>query len=317
MLNDFDERISSPAPDFGKSPQISPDGPQLDLFGQPVAPASLSAPPAKASASKIQGICGPTSFGSSAPAGLLQSWENRLRERLAMVGSTESALIWREKVTPAGRSISRLAPWTPLTGDSGSTGSPWPTPMAGTPAQNGNNYAGNNDSIRRLEVILGLRETPNGPKAQWPTPMVADVEGGRKTRSGERSGEMLLNGLMGQWSTPRATDGSNGGPNMSFGAGGTPLPTQMAKASPWATPSARDWKDSSGMAAEQDGRNRTDQLPRQMVHFGPTPSGLPALTEKRGAPNPEFACWLMGWPEEFTSGVLLEIQSFLKSRRKS
>jgi len=31
----------------------------------------------------------------------------------------------------------------------------WPTPMAGTPAQNGNNAAGNNDSSRRTEELAG------------------------------------------------------------------------------------------------------------------------------------------------------------------
>ena len=37
-----------------------------------------------------------------------------------------------------------------------------------------------------------------------------------------------------------------------------------ASASPWVTPSARDWKDTPGMATErEDGRSRLDQLPRQ------------------------------------------------------
>ncbi|MCY0910869.1 hypothetical protein [Massilia antarctica] len=35
----------------------------------------------------------------------------------------------------------------------------WPTPMAGTPAQNGNNAAGNNDSSRKTVAVCG-----------WPTP---------------------------------------------------------------------------------------------------------------------------------------------------
>lgn len=330
------EPTSSLAPDCGRSPPSSPVGPPTGPSGPRAAPASPSVRPGKVSVSTIQGICGPTSFASSAPAGPLQSWENRLRDRLAMVGSTESALIWREKVTPAGRSISRLAPWTPPTGDSGSTGSPWPTPRANNEGatMTGTDRAGwdlptkmvtsqwPTPTVRDGEKSP-LRALPNDPRrsqlndkmqAQWPTPTVADVEGGRKTRSGERSGEMLLNGLMGQWptprvsagggngkpermmdggncrledtiagvaqwSTPRATDGSNGGPNMSFGAGGTPLPTQMA-------------------------------------HSGPTPTGSTAQTGKRGAPNPEFACWLMGWPEEFTCGVLRAIQSFPKSRRR-
>jgi hypothetical protein len=35
----------------------------------------------------------------------------------------------------------------------------WPTPMAGTPAQNGNNAAGNNDSSRKtVEAITGVAQ---------------------------------------------------------------------------------------------------------------------------------------------------------------
>ena len=42
----------------------------------------------------------------------------------------------------------------------------------------------------------------------------------------------------------------------------------------WVTPSARDWKDTPGMATERpDGRSRLDQLPRQAALAGwPTPS---------------------------------------------
>lgn len=43
----------------------------------------------------------------------------------------------------------------------------WPTPMAGTPAQNGNNPAGNNDSSRRTVALAG-----------WPTPTAKIKAGG-------------------------------------------------------------------------------------------------------------------------------------------
>lgn len=43
----------------------------------------------------------------------------------------------------------------------------WPTPMAGTPAQNGNNYAGNNDFSRRVMEIVST----------WPTPAARDFKG--------------------------------------------------------------------------------------------------------------------------------------------
>jgi hypothetical protein len=225
-----DSATSSQAEGSGPSQLDWLDGPTNASCGPAPAPVSRSRSREKVVAPTTFGICGPTSFGSSVPAGPLSSWESRLRERLAMVGSTECALIWREKDTPAGESISRLAPWTPPISDNASTGS------------------------------------------HWPTPTVADVQGGRKTRSGDRSNEPLLNGLM-TWSTPRASDGAKGGPNQSFGAGGQPLPAQMHQSATWVTPSARDWKDTPGMATVgPNGRNRIDQLPRQMTASWVTPT---------------------------------------------
>lgn len=84
-----------------------------DQSGQPVARASRSRSQAKAPELLMNGTCGPTFIDCSKPEGPLNSWVSRLQERLAMIGSTESPLIWREKATPAGRSIFRLAPWTP------------------------------------------------------------------------------------------------------------------------------------------------------------------------------------------------------------
>jgi hypothetical protein len=194
----------------------------------------------------------------------------------------------------------------------------WPTPTSLSGGSETSNPPGNSRSMNKmLEYAFG---PDRGMKAAWPTPTVADVQGGRKHRSGARADEPLLNGLM-TWSTPRASDGEKGGPNMSFGAGGQPLPAQMHQSAPRVTPSSRDWKDSAGMATErEDGRSRLDQLPRQMAatdHSGPMPNGSSATTAKRGAPNPVFACWLMGFPDAWISGALRAMQSLSPKRAKS
>jgi hypothetical protein len=70
----------------------------------------------------------------------------------------------------------------------------WPTPN--TPSGGGN-----------------LKSTPNhtggidleGAVELWQTPSVADAMGGHLNRSGDRSGEMLLNGQA-QWATPASRD---------------------------------------------------------------------------------------------------------------
>lgn len=167
-----------------------------------------------------------------------------------------------------------------------------------------------------------MDERLSGPKGTWPSPRVSAGKGLGKPERGLDGGNCRLEDTiaMAAWSTPRASDGEKGGPNQSFGAGGQPLPSQMHQASPRVTPSARDWKDSAGMATTaEDGRKRLDQLPRQMAatdQHGPAPNGSSATTAKRGAPNPEFAFWLMGWPDEFRRGVLRAIVSLPSSRRK-
>lgn len=104
--------ISSPESADGPSQHEWPDGTTLDLFGLAPRHVSHSARLAKGKEPMIQGICGRTFIGSSTPSGPMSSWENKLRDRLAMIGSTESALIWKPVDTNAGRSISRLAPST-------------------------------------------------------------------------------------------------------------------------------------------------------------------------------------------------------------
>lgn len=198
-----------------------------DLFGQALAPASRSAPPARNVATRMSATYGLRSSGSSASAALQQSLASRLQERLALRGSTMFALTWKAKATPLRRQICQL--------------------RASAPRIDGNDFSG------------------------WPTPFKEDA------RSSARKGYMIT------------------------GNQGTTL-LDAARLAEWATPSARDWKDSPGMATtgtNPDGsvRDRTDQLPRQaqMIH-GPTSNGSPAPTEKRGQLNPAFPRWLMGYP---------------------
>ena len=88
----------------------------------------------------------------------------------------------------------------------------WPTPMAGTPAQNGNNEAGNNDSSRKTVELAG-----------WPTPIVNDTLGsthcyGKKNLDGSREiflklpgAAKLASGPMRLTSDGRLLTGSSAG----------------------------------------------------------------------------------------------------------
>lgn len=83
------------------------------------------------------------------------------------------------------------------------------------------------------------------------------------------------------WSTPRSSDGEKGEPNMAFGAGGTPLPAQSA------------------------------------CQTGPEPSLNAEPTASRGQLNPDFVCWLMGYPAGWLNYADSATPSSPKSRRKS
>jgi hypothetical protein len=76
----------------------------------------------------------------------------------------------------------------------------------------------------------------------------------------------------------------------------------------WVTPAARDWKDTPGMVAQRDGRDRLDQLPRQAYLAGwPTTTAADAsrgVKEARpwdtGKPLGQIVA-LAGWPAPQTS----------------
>ena len=279
---------SSPGSEDGPSQPGLPLGPPSESYGQALARVSRSVLRGSERAPPTSGTYGPTFYASSVPDGPLRSWESRLRERLATVGSTESALIWREKRTPAGQSISRLSPSTPLTDAVASTGSriessPWPTPTVADSRGSRNATSGRKpgskhhagttliDAIYQTEGVEPPKRTP--PLSTWPTPTSLSSQSETANPPGNcRSMNKMLDLMVGE---------DRRGP----------------VAAPWVTPAARDWKDTAGMALQaQDGRSRTDQLPRQMsANSGPEPNGSSVTTEKRGGPNPAFPCWLMGY----------------------
>lgn len=101
----------------------------------------------------------------------------------------------------------------------------------------------------------------------------------------------------------------------------------------WQTASARDWKDSAGMAQTRpDGRSRLDQLPRQALlsTLSATDEALRRI-DLSGAPltgsaapmifggllNPAHSRWLMGYPPAWDDCALMGMQSSRNSRKRS
>lgn len=220
----------------------------IDEFGARLFPANLSARQARGLGLLTSGICGPSGSTSSSSADLTSSLVSRLQARTVSLGSTLYKLTWKPRVMPSGRSIYALRASARRISDSGSGGLPsgWPTPQA------------------RDHFPAHTPEYIAAKKAQG-------------------HGMQNLNDhvQLATWNTPRATDGSNGGPNQAGGA----LPADAALAG-WTTTTTRDWKDGgTDIKPRADGSERFDQLPRQANLAGwPTTS---VQNDRTG--NPESA----------------------------
>ena len=268
------------SPDTGSatSSPASPVGPlQLDLLGGPTAASSgPAAPRASRSPSRVKakprmtiGTCGPTFFASSVPDGPLSSWESRLRRRLARTGSTECLLTWKQRTTPAGRSLSQLVPSTRPT-DETACGL-WRTPNAHVV-----------DAKSNVVKLEGRK--PSDPQvgladqvaALWPTPTASLAD------KGVRSTEGAIKEAA-----------RNHGPDLAA----------VTAAAMWPTPLTNDSLGSGycyGPKRPDGTRAEFLKLPgAALVASGLPHRGSSATTEKPGALNPAFVFWLMGFPPEW------------------
>jgi hypothetical protein len=85
----------------------------------------------------------------------------------------------------------------------------------------------------------------------------------------------------------------------------------------WPTPMAKDWK-SGQVSPETHNRNARplNEVATLVAGFGETPSSSSDPTEKRGALNPEFVCWLMGFPPEWLNCADSAMPSFPRVARR-
>lgn len=146
----------------------------------------------------------------------------------------------------------------------------------------------------------------------WMTPSVSNSQGNEYTRDRGQPGQerLTLTGQTQHWLTPRATDGTKGGPNQAGSKGDLMLPSAAAQ---WPTPAGRDYRTPNSQSLADRGHGtKGEQLPNFVEHhFSPpvlsTLDGRPLSPTARTLPrrlNPAFACWLMGWPIWWTNPAL-------------
>ncbi len=323
----------SPASAAGRSRSGSLDG--KAPHGPEAAPASPSHPQGALAAWATSGTFGPLFTGSSPSAVLQSSLESRLRARMAVTGSPEYALTWSHWDMPSGPPICRLRALGHRTSGSGFGG--WPTPTANDDNKSPEAHlamkkrmgeragtGANRTAITSLQVMAktvlagwpSLRankwgapdshgKTPE-PLAGWPSPMAGTPAQKGYNEAGNTDSSRKTVELLAGWTTPQSHDAQGRGDAERLTRHGTKhgcrnLNDEAALAG-WATPRARDFKWQGQTRARKEAGVPPDNLDCQVKEFifGRSTTSSPAETGKRGALNPAFSLWLMG----FSSGWL-------------
>ena len=240
--------ISLLVSESGATRFVNQDGLTVDLFGQVVAHANPLAQQATGGALQTSAISGLPGSTSSASVALQLSLVNKLKQRLTTDGSILFKLTWKEKTTPAGRLVYRLAASARRTSDNDSGSWPTPNTMEGGQTSRGGK--------RKDELLMG-------GLVGWPTPIVGDTTGGPRPPDDKRGPAPGLQAAahLTSWPTPNTP---SGGPNVKSTpthTGGMDLEGAVTLTN-WATPTTRDHKDGACLAQITGGGGSSEQSSR-------------------------------------------------------
>ncbi len=305
------DATSSPASPGGRSRSSLPNGRQGSLFGQGLHRASRGPQRGRRKGRKTPAISGRYSGPSSASVDLTWSLWNKLKEQLGWGTSIEFLQSWKQKGTASGRRYWEHTAYPRHIRGKGSgsrpTPGPWPTPST---EAHGRHSVQNTLEKAKKGVRQQISTQEAARLAAWPTPDTVNA-----VRQSKGYGPNLR--MIASWSTPKASDGSQS--LDVYPRGNLTLKGQSKKAvAPWASPAARDYKPEKGNL-----KPRKEGAPLSRQARGTSSSSTDASTGKsEGVLNPEFSCWLMGYPQEWlqscpTPEQVRSKRSQMRSSRKS
>ena len=307
--------------------------------GQPRSPANRFQAPASAAVISTNDTSGPL-FTASSPSGALQqSLESRLRALMAANGSPECVLTWKVWDMPSGPPICRLRA-SVRSSRKPRRGNGWDGPWSIVPIPISPTSCVPLPSGLAARLSLALR-TSDSACSGWPTPDAgATPQSYRREPGRERNGNLAALATLAAWVTPAARDfrHPNSQPWSARGGGvkGEQLANQAAHLSPWPTPREQSaqgprpdrgsqagadlqtvahWPTPNAMAGGQTscgGERKSELLISGLVR-----AGSPASMAARGALNPAFSRWLMGYPAAWDDCAVMATPSSRRSRRHS
>lgn len=189
------ESTCSEESEDGSTPCILQDGLPAALFGRVPVLVNLSRRQERNKVPQTVAIYGPNSDAWSPSAALQRCLESRLRAASDSNGSPEYVLTWKYWVIGLELPICALRASPRRIFDNACSG--WPTPMAGSPATETYNEAGNNDSSRKTIALV----------AGWPSPTRGNAHSHHTQNAKDDERDLPTATLFHGWATPCYLDG--------------------------------------------------------------------------------------------------------------